>query len=51
MIDTIKTCGVNGAVLGVATLASVETGLSILLLVITIVWTAVKLARLLKDKK
>ena len=51
MIDTLKTCGVNGAVLGVTTLESVETGLSILLLIITITWTVVKLTRLLKDKK
>ena len=50
MIDTIKTCGINGAVLGATTLDSVETGLSILLLSITIAWTAVKLSRLLKDK-
>lgn len=50
MIDTIKTCGINGAVLGATTLDSVETGLSILLLAITIAWTSVKLAKLLKDK-
>ena len=50
MIDTLKTCGVNGAVLGATTLESMETGLSILLLIITITWTVVKLTRLLKDK-
>jgi hypothetical protein len=50
MIDTIKTIGINGAVLGATTLDSVETGLSILLLAITIAWTSLKLAKMLKDK-
>ena len=50
MIDTLKIFGINGAVLGATTLDSVETGLSILLLAITIAWTSLKLAKLLKDK-
>ena len=50
MIDTLKTCGIKLTVLGATTLESVETGLSILLLAITIAWTAMKLAKLLKDK-
>ena len=50
MIDTLKIFGINGAVLGATTLDSVETGLSILLLAITIAWTTVKRAKLIKDK-
>ena len=49
MIDTIKTCGINGAVLGATTLETVENGLSILLLSITILWTVIKISKLLKD--
>jgi len=51
MKEWIETCGINGVVLGATTIDSVETGLSILLLSITIVWTTLKISRLLKDKE
>jgi hypothetical protein len=48
--DWHKVLGVNGGVLATVTLTQIEAVLSITLLVITIVWAAVKLFRQLTKK-
>tara|TARA_R110002020_G_scaffold265840_7_gene480674 strand:- start:8510 stop:8680 length:171 start_codon:yes stop_codon:yes gene_type:complete len=50
-LDYLKTFGVNGATLAAVNLDAVETVLSIILLGLTICWTAWKIIRLAKDKK
>tara|TARA_Y100000289_G_C3924115_1_gene152280 strand:- start:1394 stop:1558 length:165 start_codon:yes stop_codon:yes gene_type:complete len=40
--------GVNGGVLGVVSLTSIETILSITLLFLTCIWTSIKIYKLLK---
>lgn len=40
--------GVNGSVLGLVSLTSIETILSIILLFLTCVWTSIKIYNLLK---
>ena len=42
-IETFKIWTVNGTVLGVTTLSSLEIFLKIVLLVVTIIWTVVKI--------
>ena len=51
MSDYFKTFMVNGATLAAASLDVVETVLSIILLGLTICWTAWKIIRLAKNKK
>lgn len=48
--DYLKTFGINGSVLAAVTLDSIETALSILLLVVTISWTIWKWVRDSKKK-
>lgn len=50
-LDYLKTFGVNGATLAAVNLDVVETVLSIILLGLTICWTAWKIIRLAKNKK
>ena len=42
-IELAKTLGVNGTVLGVTTLSDIEIVLKIALLVVTIIWTGMKI--------
>lgn len=49
MFDEIApVVGVNGGVLGVVSLTSIETALSILLLSLTCFWTCLKIYKLIK---
>jgi hypothetical protein len=50
MSDYLKTYLVNGATLAVVNLDAIETVLSIILLGLTICWTAWKIARLAQKK-
>jgi 4-hydroxybenzoate polyprenyltransferase len=42
-MELAKTLGVNGTVLGVTTLSDIEIVLKIVLLVVTIIWTGMKI--------
>tara|TARA_R110002051_G_scaffold188300_2_gene257736 strand:- start:2105 stop:2266 length:162 start_codon:yes stop_codon:yes gene_type:complete len=48
-IEWLKIYAVNGSVLGVVSFAEVEAVLKIIALCLTIVWTAVKIIKLIKD--
>jgi hypothetical protein len=48
-IEWLKIYCVNGSVLGVVSFADVEAVLKIIALALTIVWTAVKIVKLIKD--
>tara|TARA_B100000745_G_C19913279_1_gene306552 strand:+ start:97 stop:273 length:177 start_codon:yes stop_codon:yes gene_type:complete len=48
--EYLKVFGVNGSVLGAVTLTQIETVLSIVLLLVTIVWTTTKLISLFEGK-
>ena len=50
MIEYIKLIGVNGSVLAAVSLSDFELVLKVLLLLLTCVWTSVKIVKLLKDK-
>jgi len=49
MIEYVKLFGVNGSVLAAVSLSDLEMALKVLLLLLTCVWTTVKIVRLLKD--
>lgn len=51
MSEWAKMFGVNGGTIGVVSLSDIELGLKVLLLALTCAWTAVKIAKLLKDDK
>ena len=48
--EYLKMFGVNGGVLATVSLTDIELILKILLLSMTCVWTAVKIAKLLKEQ-
>jgi hypothetical protein len=48
-LDWLRTLGINGATLGIVSLTDLELVLKIVLLSVTIVWTVVKVLKLLKD--
>jgi len=50
MSEYLKMFGVNGGVLAAVSLTDLELILKILLLAMTCVWTAVKIAKLLKEQ-
>ena len=47
-LDWVRTLGINGGVFAAVSLADIEVGLRIVLLTATIVWTIVKIIKLLK---
>ena len=47
--DWFKMFGVNGGVLGVVSLTDIELILKIVMLILTCVWTTVKIAKLIKE--
>jgi len=47
--DWLRTLGINFGTLGVVSLTDLELVLKIVLLSVTIVWTVVKVLKLLKD--
>jgi hypothetical protein len=47
-LDWVRTLGINGGVFAAVSLADIEVGLRIILLTATIVWTIVKIYKLLK---
>ena len=48
-LEWMKVFGVNGGVLATVSLSDFELVLKILMLVLTCVWTAVKIVKLMKD--
>ena len=48
-LDWVRTLGINGGVFAAVSLADIEVGLRIVLLTATIVWTVVKIIKLIKD--
>jgi hypothetical protein len=48
-LDWIRTLGINGGVFAAVSLADMEVGLRIIMLAATIVWTVVKIIKLIKD--
>ena len=50
MSEWLRVLGVNGGVLAAVSLTDLELILKILLLAMTCVWTAVKIAKLLKEQ-
>jgi len=48
-LDWIRTLGINGGVFAAVSLAEIEMVLKIIMLLVTIAWTAVKIVKLLKD--
>jgi hypothetical protein len=48
-IEWLKIYAVNGSVLGVVSFSDVEAALKLIALILTIVWTAVKIIKLIKD--
>ena len=49
-LEWLKVFGVNGTVFATVSLSDIELVLKIVLLLLTCVWTAVKIVNLLKDK-
>jgi len=49
-LEWVKVFGVNGTVFATVSLSDIELVLKIVLLLLTCVWTAVKIVNLLKDK-
>ena len=47
--DWLKMFGVNGGVLGVVSLTDIELLLKIVMLLLTCIWTAVKIMKLIKE--
>lgn len=50
-VELLKILGVNGTVLGVTTLSGIEIILKIVLLLVTIVWTVIKILDALERKE
>lgn len=50
MIEYIKLIGVNGSVLAAVSLSDFELVLKVLLLLLTCVWTSIKIIKLLGEK-
>jgi hypothetical protein len=48
-LDWVRTLGINGGVFAAVSLADMEVGLRIIMLAATIVWTVVKIIKLIKD--
>jgi hypothetical protein len=48
-LEWLKIYAVNGSVLGVVSFSDVEAALKLIALILTIVWTAVKIIKLIKD--
>ena len=48
-LDWMRTLGINGGVFAAVSLAEIEMVLKIIMLVATIVWTIVKIYKLIKD--
>jgi len=48
-LDWIRVFGINGGVFAAVSLAEIEMVLKLILLVATIVWTIVKIYKLIKD--
>ena len=51
ILDILKVWGVNTATLGVVSLTNLEAILKILLTFATLIWTVVKIVKLLKGEK
>lgn len=47
--DWFKMFGVNGSVLGVVSLTDLELMLKIVMLILTCIWTTVKILKLIKE--
>ena len=47
--DWFKMFGVNGSVLGVVSLTDIELMLKIVMLILTCIWTTVKILKLIKE--
>ena len=49
-LEWLKVFGVNGTVFATVSLSDIELVLKIVLLIVTICWTAIKIVKLIKDK-
>ena len=49
-LEWLKIFGINGTVFATVSLSDIELVLKIVLLLLTCIWTAVKIVNLLKDK-
>ena len=49
-LEWMKVCGVNGTVFATVSLSDIELVLKIVLLIMTCIWTGVKIVKLLKEE-